>query len=111
MYKLKITKEAQSDLRKEIRYSKKKWGASHARTYHQDIKKHIANLKNNPLLYTIRNDILPDVRIKTYKGTQIVYTIRKEEKMIIVLAVLSTYQSAAAQTNLLAERQKKIKSQ
>ncbi len=107
MYKLKITKEAQADLRKEIRYSKKKWGVNHAKTYHQEIRQQITKLKDNPLLYTVRNDILHGIRIKTYKGNQIVYTIRENEKMVIVLAVLSTHQSIAARSNMLTERQKK----
>lgn len=93
MYKVKLIAEAQQELRKEIRYSRRTWGLAHAKTYHKELRTQIASLRDTPLLHPIRNDILPGIRIKIYKGNQIIYLIQEKKRLVVVLAILSTYQS------------------
>lgn len=107
MYTIKITEEARHELRKEIRYSRKKWGVAHARNYHKELKKQINALKETPLLYAVRDDILPGLRVKTYKGNQIIYIIQEDKKRIVILAILSTYQSLDNNKVTLEQRKTK----
>ena len=104
MYDLVIVNEAKEELRQEITYSAEKWGKVHAEQYSTNLQENIRTLKKNPHLYPPRHDILPDIRIKTYKGNRIVYLVKEDRKMVVVLAVLSLYQKI--EKNKLKQRQK-----
>ncbi len=93
MYELVIIDEAKKELRHEIAYSKKKWGQVHGQKYAKELQERIRDLKENPHLYPVRNDVLPNIRVRTYKGNRIVYTIQEKLKRIVVLAILSLYQN------------------
>ena len=69
------------------------------------MEEQIKALQTNPRLCPLRNDILPGIRIKKYKGNQIIYTLRENPKLIVVLAILSVYQNIDKDD--LAQRQKK----
>lgn len=98
--------EARAELDKEIGYSAKNWGVVHARKYRDALEYEFQVIKHNPYLYALRDDILPGIRIKTCKGNRIIYTIRKEENVIVILAFLSVYQTIDPQK--LSKRKKKI---
>ncbi len=104
MYDLFIIDEARKELAHETAYSKKKWGPAHGEKYARDLQKNIRALKENPRLYPQRNDVLPDVRLKTFKGNRIIYTILEDQKRVVVLAILSSYQDIDAKK--LEERRK-----
>ncbi len=92
MYDIVILDEAKEELRCEMAYSREKWGPTHGEKYAKELQEQIRALRNNPRLYPLRNDILPDIRIKTFKGNQIIYTIRENLNSVVVLAVISRYQ-------------------
>ena len=75
--------------------------------YAKEFQEQIRALRTNPRLYPLRNNILPDIRIKIFKGNRIVYVIRENRKMVAVLAVLSLYQKI--DKNKLKRRQKKVR--
>ena len=106
MYKMKIMDEAWQELRKEIRYSKKIWGLQHSRNYFGELKKQINSLKENPLLHPLRTNVFPGIRIKIYKGNQIIYQVQEKNKLVVVLAILSTHQNI--DSNKLKQRKGKI---
>ena len=93
MYKLEIIDEAKQELHKEIAYSKKIWGDKHSRQYAKKLRESIRGLRKNPQLYSLRNDILPGIRILTYKGNRVIYIIRESHNLVSVLAVLSNFQN------------------
>ena len=91
MYTLIINREAQAEFVREIRYSQKTWGKAHARQYKFDLEAKIYNLKNNPFMNPVKQDISKRVRILKYKGTHVVYTVLESRKEIIILAIQSIY--------------------
>lgn len=107
MYKLIIIEEAKAELRKEANHSKSQWGIHHGEKYFAALEEKIRKLRKNPLLYPLRNDILPGIRILNYKGNRIIYTLIKRKKLVAVIAVLSNYQNF--DKSELTQRQKKIK--
>ena len=107
MYDLVIVDEAKEELRHAIAYSREKWGKAHGKKYAKEFQEQIRALRTNPRLYPLRNNILPDIRIKIFKGNRIVYVIRENRKMVAVLAVLSLYQKI--DKNKLKRRQKKVR--
>lgn len=104
MYELKILDEARQELEKEIEYSAENWGEAHALKYAQKMEEQIKALPTNPHLFPLRNDIFPGIRIKKYKGNRIVFTLRENQKQIVVLAILSVYQNM--DKDKLGQRQK-----
>lgn len=93
MYELKILEAARQELEKEFEYSAENWGADHALKYAEKMEEQIKALQTNPRLCPLRNDILPGIRIKNYKGNRIIYTLRENQKLVVILAVLSVYQN------------------
>ena len=106
MYKNFFVKEAQQELERELAYSAKQWGKRHAVKYANEIRAKIRTICKSPQLYPFRNDILPEIRICPYKGNRIIYTVLETKKLVIILAVLSTFQEI--NSNKLAKRQKNI---
>lgn len=90
MYKIKIILEAKEDLFKELAYSKRNWGIQHSRKYSKNLRANIKELCINPHLFRIRDDILPNIRIKVYKGNKIFFTVHENKKMVIVLAIVGS---------------------
>ncbi len=107
MYDLSILDEAKEELRCEIGFSREKWSETHCEKYAKELQEQIRVLRKNPRLYPLRNDILLNIRIKTFKGNQIVYIIQENLKRVVVLAVLSRYQ----QPSQLEPRLEKVPSQ
>lgn len=92
MYHLQIIDEAQEELDKEIGYSYQRWGEIHAIRYAEELDIKIKDLQHYPRMYPLREDILPGIRILTYKGNRVVYILQEEKHRVVVLAVLSIYQ-------------------
>ncbi|MCH8311971.1 MAG: type II toxin-antitoxin system RelE/ParE family toxin [Nitrospinae bacterium] len=105
MYELKFLEEAQQELEREIEYSAENWGAAHALKYAKKMEEQIKALQINPHICPLRNDILPGIRIKKYKGNQIIFTLQENQKLIVMLAILSICQNMDKEK--LAQRQKK----
>ena len=93
MYRLQVIAEAERELDHEVGYSIAHWGQTHGQKYGRELRKQIRSLKSNPRLYPVRNDTLPGIRIKIYKGNRIVYTLREDRKLVVVLALMSIYQN------------------
>lgn len=92
MYRLQIISEAQRELDEEIAYSIKHWGRDHGKRYSQELKKQILDLKRNPHLYPVRNEIFTH----SDKGIQRqpdCFIVQESRKVIIVLAVLSIHRN------------------
>jgi len=106
VYKLEIIDEAKQELHKEIAYSKKMWGDKHSRQYAKKLRESIQGLRKNPRLYSLRNDILPGIRILTYKGNRVIYITVESRKLVSVLAVLSNFQNI--DTDKLSKRKQNI---
>jgi len=106
MYKYSFVKEAQQELERELAYSEKQWGKTHAVKYAKEIRGKIRKICKTPKLYPFRNDILPEIRICPYKGSRIIYTVLEEKKLVVILAVLSSFQEI--NSNKLDKRQKNI---
>lgn len=92
-YRLEILKAAKDELAKELAYSRQRWGKEHAKAYGRELRDQIRSLKQYPEVHPLRNDILEGIRIKPYKGNQIVYTVLEDQQRVVVLAVLSVYQT------------------
>lgn len=107
MNKYKFVPEAQVELRKEIAYSVKQWGKAHARKYRDALRQKVRTICQNPHIFPLRDDILADIRICTYKGNHIIYTFIEEKKLVVVLAILSIYQNI--DTSELKRRQENQK--
>lgn len=93
MYRYFLTREAEREFDNELAYSAQKWGNLHARKYAKELQRKILTIARNPLVYPVRNDILPGIRICTYKGNRIIYTVQEELKQIVILGLLSIYQN------------------
>jgi plasmid stabilization system protein ParE len=107
VYHLKILPEAREELRNELSYSKKRWGIEHSRKYGQEIRTQIGMLQKNPRLYPLRQDVLPGIRIKTFKGNRIIYTICEDHGLVVILAVLSAYKNI--NKDMLKQRRRTVK--
>ena len=68
-------------------------GKIHALKYRKELEIQIKSLRNNPHMFRTRNDILPEIRIRSYKGTRIIYTIQESKKIIAILAILGQTKS------------------
>lgn len=91
MYRYVLTREAEQELDAELAYSAERWGKRNARDYAEGMRQKLISIAENPFSYPERDDILPGIRICTYKGNRIIYTVHLERKQVIILGLQSIY--------------------
>lgn len=87
MYRLVVRAQAKLGLEKEIEYSRRNWGDKQARKYKQGITKALRELKQNAKIYQIRTGFKLEIRIRRYKGSQIIYYLNEDQNLVTVLAI------------------------
>lgn len=99
VYTLKIAAKAQRELAGELAYSRKQWGDIHAKLYARELRARINTLRTNPYALQERPDIGTSLRLLSYKGNRVVYTIFEETKTVAVLAVLGINSLSAGEVD------------
>ena len=87
----RLTETAAKKLEQEIRYSKRKWGLSHAKKYKHDLMTLVKKIALTPKLYPEKPEIGEGIRCVRFKGNYIVYEINEQENSILILNFPSIY--------------------
>ena len=87
MYRLIIGELAKQELENEVAYSLRNWGNKQAKKYRQGLTKTIKELRQNAKIYQVKAEFAPDIRIVRYKGSQIIYRLNEQEKLVSILAI------------------------
>lgn len=91
MYKLVFTEAATKELAAELEYSLSRWGKAHAKKYSAELQKRLYNLTKSPYAHRSHDDILPGLRVLSFKGNKILYYVDSEKKDVVILGVPSIY--------------------
>jgi len=78
-YLLVIIEQAANDLEQESDYSEHHWGRNHARQYVRELYKRIKGLTQNPSLFRTHDEVLPGLRMLTFKVNNILYWINESK--------------------------------
>lgn len=87
MYRLTIKQKARLQLKKEIEYSRRNWGAGHAKKYREELTREIYALQDSPKIYQLRPELGSSTRLKRYKGNQIIYKFNEEKGLVTVFGI------------------------
>lgn len=82
----RVSRAAESDLRKIGRYTQDTWGKTQRRKYLQAINERFQFIADNPQLSRERSEFTPPVRILPHERHLIVYLT--DEKGVLILRVL-----------------------
>ena len=88
MYRLVVRAQAKLGLEKEIEYSRRNWGDKQARKYKQGLTKALKELKQNAKIYQIKTGFKLEIRIRRYKGSQIIYYLNGDQNLVKVLDIM-----------------------
>ena len=80
-----LTETAAKKLRAEIKYSRSRWGANHAKQYRRDLLAAVRKISKDPTIYQERPEIGQGIRCVRFKGNYIVYELNEQGNGIIVL--------------------------
>src|SRR5258708_7112164 len=98
LYQIKIIEEAKQELKHEIAYSKKTWELDHSQNHSKMLRDKLKSLAKNPRVYPLQSSILEEIRIFTFKGNRIIYTIIESKRLMVILAITSLYSKVNADT-------------
>lgn len=87
-YTIRFLREAESDYSREYRWSKKQWGAAHAKDFFDKIDLILRSLEDNPFLYNKHMKDGLEYRVVRMKGMHIAYHIDEDKRMVTVMAFI-----------------------
>jgi plasmid stabilization system protein ParE len=97
MYKLVFTEEADQELERESIYSESRWGKVHAGKYIRNLMKKMKILEKTPYMHRTHDDVLPGLRLMTYKGNQVLYWVSAVAKKVVILGVPSIHRELSSE--------------